>query len=104
MQAAELALDIEEAVAVSIRVLRGDAGADRVAGGLPLETFANRSPTFANSACAWLSSAACRWLQGIGHRRLQAGNPHDEGAKKALSDHRFAHPSPLSDGVRRFSR
>jgi hypothetical protein len=40
-----------------------------------------------------------RWLQGIGHGRPQASNDHDEGARKALSKRRFAHPSPPSDAV-----
>jgi hypothetical protein len=101
VQAADLALDIEVTVAVSISVLRGEAGADRVAGGLPLEAFANGSPHLRKFDLRLAVERRCRWRQGIRHRRIQAGNGHDEGAKKALSTHRFAHPSPLSDGVRR---
>ena len=96
VQAAYLALDIEEAVAVSISVLRGDARADRVAGSLPIETLANGeaplsqirpAPDPSSVEAGGCATAATADNQAYGE---------DPGAHQALSTHLFAHPLPLS--------
>jgi len=73
-------------------VLGGDAGAEQVAGGFPVETFANCSAHLREFSLRLALERQSRRLQGIGYGRPQAGHCHDEGAKKALSNHRFTHP------------
>jgi len=80
-------------------VLGGDAGAEQVAGGLPVEAFTNRGTHFREFSLRLALERQSRWLQCIGHGRHQAGNCHDEGVKKALSTHRFTHPkTPIGRG------
>jgi hypothetical protein len=84
---------------MSISVLSGDAGANQVPGGLPVEAFANRGTHFREFSLRLALERQSRRLQCIGYGRPQAGNCHDEGAKKALSNHRFAHPkTPVGRG------
>ncbi len=42
----EFSLDIEEPIAVCVRVVHGDPGAEEVAGGLPSEAFAHGKTDF----------------------------------------------------------
>jgi hypothetical protein len=99
VHAAELALDVQVPVAVSLSVLRDDAGANQIAGGLPFEAFTNRGTHFREFSLRLALERQSRRLQCIGYGRPQAGNCHDEGAKKALSNHRFAHPkTPVGRG------
>jgi hypothetical protein len=66
---------------VSISVLRGDAGANRVACGLPLETFTSGStPHLREFDLRLLFERRFRWLQGIRHRRIRSVSCHDEDA------------------------
>jgi len=84
---------------MSISVLSGDAGANQVPGGLPVETFVNRSGHFREFSLRLALERQSRRLQCIGYGRPQAGNCYDEGAKKALSNLRFAHPkTPIGRG------
>jgi hypothetical protein len=84
---------------MSISVPGSDAGANQVTGGVSVETFANRCAHLREFRLCLALERRRRWLQGIGHGRPQASNDHDEGARKALSKRRFAHPSPPSDAV-----
>jgi hypothetical protein len=100
VEAGELALDIEKTVAVGIRVLRSDTGANHVASGFPIETSANRYAHLGQFGLRLSLQHRDRSFRSSRRGPIQAGNGQNQGAEKVLSSHRLTHPSSLKRRAR----
>jgi hypothetical protein len=90
--AVELAFQIEITVAMQFRLMRGDAGAERITRCLPIEALTHREPRLRKLPNGLLLERRIRGRQGMGAEHAKACEPRDEGADQPLSSFPSAHP------------
>jgi hypothetical protein len=90
--AVKFAFQIEITVAMQFRLMRGNAGAERITRCLPIEALTHRESRLRKLRFGLLLEQRSRWRQGLRAEHAKAREPRDESTDQPLSSYPSAHP------------